>query len=163
VKVLIAVDSSDVAQRAVVFAGKILAGRNDVEVTLFHVVESIPEFVLAESKQGGSMNALRLVADEWAESNRLAGERLLAAQREALTRAGVPATCVHERLAQKESRPESCRVVAALAIIDEMKRENYDVVVIGRRGTSSTIPTLMGGVAEKVAREAFGRTLWVVD
>jgi nucleotide-binding universal stress UspA family protein len=50
-----------------------------------------------------------------------------------------------------------------LAIIEEMRQGNYDLVVIGRRGASATIPTLVGGVAEKIAREAYGRTLWIVD
>ena len=51
----------------------------------------------------------------------------------------------------------------ALAIIQEMKQGNYDTVVIGRRGTSARVESFLGGVAEKVAREAYGRTLCIVD
>lgn len=162
VKVLLAVDNSDVSRRAVAFAANLLGKRSDrdVEVTVYHVVETVPEFVLAGSQQA---TALRELADEWAEKNRSAGERLLAEYRETLTHAGIPAPAVQTKLGQKEGRPEAGRVVAALAIIDEMQQGNYDLVVLGRRGASATIPTLLGGVAEKVAREAHGRTICIVD
>jgi nucleotide-binding universal stress UspA family protein len=51
----------------------------------------------------------------------------------------------------------------AIAIIEEMRQGIYDLVVIGRRGASATIPSLVGRVAEKIAREAYGWTLWIVD
>ncbi len=164
-KVLIAVDGSEVSRKAVAFAGKMLGRRaeRDVEVTLFHVVESLPDFLLPRTSQGGTAGSLRQAADEWAETNRLAGERLLTESREALIQAGIPAAVIETRLGRKEARPEASRVVAAIAIIEEMRQGNYDLVVIGRRGASATIPTLVGGVAEKVAREAYGRTLWIVD
>ncbi len=164
-KVLIAVDGSAVSRKAVAFAGKMLGRRaeRDVEVTLFHVAEALPEFLLPRAGQGGAAGSLRVAAEEWAENNRLAGERLLAESREALIQAGIPAEAVHTRLGRKEGDPEAARVVAAIAIIEEMRQGNYDLVVIGRRGASATIHTLVGSVAEKVAREAYGRTLWIVD
>lgn len=163
VKVLIAIDSSDVSGRAVAFAGNMLAGRTGkLEVTLFHVVESIPEFVIAGAKTPVIASTLREAAKEWGETNRQIGERLLKEQQEALVRAGVAPQLVRVKVCHKESRPESARVVAALAIIEEMQ-QGYDVVVIGRRGASSSIPTILGSVAEKVARESHGRTLWIVD
>lgn len=162
-KVLIAIDSSEVSRRAVAFAGNLLGGRpGKLDVTLFHVVESLPEFVIAGAKTAAASSTLREAGNEWAETNRLIGERLLKEQEEVLVRSGVPAASLHVKLCHKESRPESSRVVAALAIIEEMQ-QGYDVVVIGRRGASTTIPTLLGSVAEKVARESHGRTLWIVD
>ncbi len=164
-KVLIAVDGSDVSRKAVAFAGNVLGRRaeRDVEVTLFHVAESLPEFLLHRGGAGGTAASLRQAAEEWAETNRLAGERLLTADREALLQAGIPAPALQTKLCRKEAPPEASRVMAAIAIIEEMRHGNYDVVVIGRRGASATIPTLVGGVAEKIAREAYGRTLWIVD
>lgn len=157
-KVLIAVDNSEASQRALAFAGRMLGDRPalDIEITLFHVVESLPEFLLAAG-------AFKPAADQWAQTRRQEGEKFLAAQRDALTKAGVPAKAVHTKLCCKEGRPESIRVVAALAVIEEMQQGKYDVVVIGRRGASATIPTLLGGVAEKIAREAHGKTVWIVD
>jgi nucleotide-binding universal stress UspA family protein len=165
VKVLIAIDDSDVSRKAVAFAARILGRRvdKDVEITLFHVVESLPEYILARSYQGGAGSAFRQVAEEWAESNRTNGERLLTEQRQALVTAGFPTAQLHTKMIEKEGRPESRRVITALAIIEEMKGGGYDIVVIGRRGASAAIETFLGSVAEKIAREAQGCTLWIVD
>lgn len=157
-KVLVAVDSSEASNKAVAFAAGL--GRETTQVTLFHVIESLPEFIVQRSTVGGTYAG---IAEEWAVANRTSGEALLAEQKKNLVSAGVPAAQVHTKLCQKESLPEAARVVAALAIIEEMKLGNYDIVVIGRRGSSARIESFLGGVAEKVAREAFGRTLCIVD
>ena len=88
---------------------------------------------------------------------------MLTESRESLIQAGISAPAIATKLGRKESRPDATRVVAAIAVIEEMQQGNYEIVVIGRRGASATIPTLVGGVAEKIAREAHGRTLWIVD
>jgi len=165
VKVLIAVDDSDVSRKAVAFAGKLLGHREepDADVTLFHVVESLPEFILARSGNGEAASAFRQVAEEWAQTSRDLGEKLLAEQSLTLAAAGVPPARIDTRLCQKEARPEARRVVAALAIIEEMKQGGYDLVFIGRRGSSGSIESFIGGVAEKVAREAQGVSLCIVD
>lgn len=164
-KVLVAIDDSEVSRKAVVFAGKLLGPRSkqDCEVTLFHVCESLPEFILARSGSGDDNNAFRKVADEWANTGKALGEKLLEEQALTLTAAGIPPAKVNIRLCQKEARPEARRVVAALAIIEEMKQGGYDLVVIGRRGSSASIESFIGGVAEKVAREARGCALCIVD
>jgi nucleotide-binding universal stress UspA family protein len=165
VKVLVAVDDSEVSRKAVAFAGKLLGPRtiSDCDVTLFHVCESLPEFILARTAAGEENSAFRQVAAEWARTGRTLGEKLLEEQALTLVAAGIPPEKVNVRLCQKESRPESRRVVAALAIIEEMKQGGYDLVVIGRRGTSASIESFLGGVAEKIAREARGCSVCIVD
>ncbi len=164
-KVLIAVDGSEASRKVVAFAGKMFGGRTarDAEVVVFHVVDAVPEFLLPHGGTGGGASPLRQAADEWAETNRLAGERLLTESRDALIRAGIPAPSVQTKLGRREALPEASRVVAAIALIEEMRQGNYDIVVVGRRGASASIPSLVGSVAEKIAREAYGRTLWIVD
>lgn len=164
-KVLLAIDDSEVSRKAVAFCGKML-GRGtypDLDVTLFHVVESLPDFILARSGDTSGGSAYRQVAEDWAENNRQGGEKLLSAQKQALAATGIPDERINTKLCQKESRPEARRVVAAMGIIEEMKSGRYDVVIIGRRGASASLETFLGSVAEKVAREANGRTLWIVD
>jgi nucleotide-binding universal stress UspA family protein len=159
VKILVAVDSSAAARKAVGFAANLARGAS-AEITLFHVVECLPDFLVQKAGGGG---AFATVASEWAKSNAEAGERLLTEQRQALVGTGMATAKVHTRCCQRESRPEAKRVVAALAIIDEMKQGGYDVVVLGRRATASQNESLIGGVAEKVAREAHGKTVCIVD
>ena len=164
-KVLVAVDASGGSKKAVAFAGRLLAGRKDPQcsITLFHVVESLPEYILTKSESGGTGSATWQVVDEWAQTSRAQGDALLAELSQALTAAGVAASQVQTKLCQKECRPESERVVAAVAIIGEMQQGHYDLVIVGRRGDSAAIPTFLGGVAEKVTRAAAGRAVCVVD
>lgn len=163
VKVLVAIDESEVSRKAVDLIGTLFGRRQDVDVTLFHVVESLPEFILARSHQGGADNAYRKVADECAEACRTQGSKLLADAAQKLTTGGLTAGSIATKLSQKEGRPEARRVVAALAIIEEMKHGNYDLVFIGRRSSAACADTFIGGVAEKVTREAGGRTVCIVD
>ena len=160
--VLVAIDDSAAARKSVSFAARLVSGGksgND-RITLLHVVECLPDYIARRSSSGGSYEA---VAKEWAEANRKGGENLLASYRDELVAAGVPAERIQTKCLQKDSLPEAARVVAALAVIQEMKQGNYDTVVIGRRGTSSRVESFLGGVAEKVAREAYGRNLCIVD
>lgn len=164
-KVLLAVDQSQESTRAVKFVGQVLGNRTtkDAEIILFHVVESLPDYILDRSARAESGGALRQLAEEWEGSNKEAGEKLLAQLRASLESAGVPASCLKAKLVVKDARPEARRIVAAIAIIEEMKQGGYDVVVVGRRGTSRGLETFLGSVAEKITREAHGKTVWVVD
>jgi nucleotide-binding universal stress UspA family protein len=162
VNVLVAIDDSAAARKSVSFAARLVSGAkpgND-RITLLHVVECLPDYITRRSSSGGSYEA---VAREWADANRKGGENLLASYRDELVAAGIPAERIQTKCLQKDSLPEAARVVAAMAIIQEMKQGNYDTVVIGRRGTSARVESFLGGVAEKVAREAHGRTLCIVD
>jgi hypothetical protein len=70
------------------------------------------------------------------------------------------------KLVVREGRPEARKVVAALAIIEELNRGPYEIVCLGRRGTGAAgtaMSSFPGSVAEKVLRSAQGKTVWVVD
>lgn len=158
-KVLVAVDGSQASTKAVGFARALVAGNPDVSVTLFHVVDTLPEFIATRT----ATDVYGTVARDWADSHRSEGQRILAAHRDDLTRAGVPATAIRTALLERESRPEARRTSAAIAIIEEMRNGGHDVVVLGRRSTSATNESLIGSVAERIARESAGRTICIVD
>ncbi len=44
-----------------------------------------------------------------------------------------------------------------------MKKGDYQVVCVGRRGTSSAQGSFPASMAEKILQESRGRTIWVVD
>ena len=164
-KVLLTLDHSPASDKAVAFVAKVLgkSALPGLEITLFHVVEPLPDFIESRSQPAAAGNAFRQVADEWSRESQAGGERLVASAQQKLGAAGIAAASLKSKLVARDSRPESRRVVATLAIIEELKSGSYDVVVVGRRGTSATIPTLIGGVAEKIARECHGKTVWIVD
>lgn len=161
--VLICVDHSNSSTKAVQFAAGIL-GKSaipNLDVTLLHVAELLPEFVLSEEPAPGMTQ--RSLADSWAERSRSQGQKLLDEQQAALQAAGVPAQALHTKLSTASCLPESKKIAAALSLITEIKSGPYDVICIGRRGASQIASSIVGGVAEKVIRECHGKTVWLVD
>ena len=165
VNILLAVDHSDASRKAVDFAGEVL-GKTDsggIAVTLLHVVESLPDYLLNRVTDENVSSADKQVADEWTENDRAKGEELLAESKRHLVDQGVGETTIETKLLVKSGTPEARKVVAALAIIEQMKQGPYDVVCLVRRGFAAAAGSFLGSVAEKVLREAAGKTVWVVD
>lgn len=164
-KILLAVDKSAASDKAVAFVGDLLSGRrsDDVSITLLHIVESMPDYLLYEGSKGRSREIYEQLVHEWEVSRRQVGQKLLDEQQQRLVESGVPVDGIETKLVEKESRPESKKVVAALSLIEEMNRGDYSVVALGRRGSTAAEGSFLGSVAEKVLREAAGRTVWVID
>jgi nucleotide-binding universal stress UspA family protein len=164
VNVLVCVDRSDASRKVVGFVAELLKGRGAAgqdRITLYHVAEFLPEFLLSDHPEPGMTS--RGLAERWASRAKSDGERVLAERQQELIAAGLPAESVQVKLDLKDCLPESKKVAAALAIIEEMQGGNYDLVCIGRRGASELAVSFIGGVTEKVIREAHGRSMLVVD
>lgn len=162
---LLAVDYSDASDKAVKFVSSCFgkSPADNLKVTLFHVAESLPSFVIPAHHMAESEQIFAEAADAWEKANQKAGEELLAKYRDQLVSAGLAASAVAIKLAQRDSLPEAKQVVAAQTIISEMQSGSYDVVVLGRRAKSAMSDSFVGTVASKVLREATGKTVWIVD
>jgi nucleotide-binding universal stress UspA family protein len=162
VNVLVCVDRSEASQKVVRRVAEWFGKRTGGDrVTVFHVAEFLPEFLLSDQPEAGF--TLRSLAERWGTQAKEEGDQLLKSAQQALIAGGVPAASVAVKLDVEACRPESKKVAAALAIIREMQAGDYDLVCIGRRGASELSASLIGGVAEKVLREAHGRSVLVVD
>lgn len=159
--VLVCVDASEVSQALVQAVAELLRERSGDQFVLYTVAEVLPDYVQSEQPQAGMTP--RNVAENHAETTRKAGEALLQRSREQLISAGIAADSVQTKLGCTDCLPESKKVAAALAIIDEMKSGQYDLVCLGRRGASELKVSLIGGVTEKVLREGHGRAILVID
>lgn len=164
-KILLAIDASDASRKAVEFLGKAFGDNAPatLSITLLHVVDSLPDYIMSRSSDPHAAPAFREVATEWTASARNEGEKLIATYASRLTSAGIPGAALNQKLVTKDALPEARKVIAALTIIEEMKTGKYDVVCVGRRGTSAASGAFPGSVAEKILREAMGTTVWVVD
>jgi nucleotide-binding universal stress UspA family protein len=163
--ILLTIDHSEASRKAVRFVGEMVGGRpaEFATVTLFHVIESLPDFVISGTSHPQLASAFRDVAQEWTETDRRSGDKLLAERKKQLVELGVAAQSIQTKLVVKNALPEAKKVMAALAIIEEMKQGPYTVVCLGRRGASAADGVFPGSVASKVIREAQGKTVWVVD
>ncbi len=142
--VLIAVDGSEQAMRAVDHAGFILEGRDDVPVTLFHVPPPLP-------------GAARGPVSPEACSGEVA-ERdypFLARAREELLRAGVPEASVRVSACRRGRDPSR-------ALLREAHEGGYGTVVLGRRGLTGARAFFLGSVSSKLVSGARQMAVWVV-
>jgi nucleotide-binding universal stress UspA family protein len=139
-KVLVALDTSEEAMRAVDYVGAMLEG-TDWQITLFHVIRGFEDW-LAELKEDyeQAAKATSTVFEEASvrlEKVGLKGDRIFTKIVSGMT-----------------SRAE--------AIFLEAKNGGYGTIVVGRRGLSRVEEFFMGRVSSKVLQLAKDMTVWVV-
>jgi nucleotide-binding universal stress UspA family protein len=144
--VLLAVDDSENARRAVAYVAFMLGGIEDSRVTLLHVISEPEEdyFAKIEEKQ------------KWLDQYRRRVETFLEQYRRELIDAGFPAEAV------KTSSPlRSCPSIAE-CILAELDRSQYGTLVVGRQGLSRKEEFLFGSVSSKIVGHARNCAVWVV-
>jgi len=146
--ILIAVDASDNARRAVDYAATILAGAADVRITLLYV-ERAPRRDLFETEEA------------WLGQCKLEHERVfdfLHDARERLVKAGLPAEAIAERTLLCSAEPS-----IAQTILDVQQEGGHGTLVVGRRGLTKGEEFLFGSVSTKLVRDAKNCAVWVVQ
>jgi nucleotide-binding universal stress UspA family protein len=148
-RVLIAIDNSENALRAVDHAGFMLAG-TDCPVTIFHSMRHLRRFVPQE------------VLDEAPELEELwktkAGQEIepfMTKAKEMLVKAGVSESQISEKVVDGSRS-------AASDILEEARNNEYGTIVMGRRGISGVQEFFMGSVSSKVLQSSTGMATWIV-
>ena len=148
-RVLIAVDSSENALRAVDHAGFMLSG-TECPVTIFHTMRHLRRFVPQE------------VLDEAPELEKLwktkAGQEIepfMKKAEEMLIEAGVSESQISKKIVDGSRS-------AASDILEEVRNNQYGTIVMGRRGISGVQEFFMGSVSSKVLQNATGMAVWIV-
>jgi len=148
-RVLIAIDSSENALRAVDHAGFMLSG-TDCPVTIFHTMRHLRRFVPQE------------VLDEAPELEELwktkAGQEIepfMTKAEEMLVKAGVSESHISKKIVDGSRSPAS-------DILEEARNNEYGTIVMGRRGISGVQEFFMGSVSSKVLQNSTGMAVWIV-
>jgi len=144
--VLLAVDDSANARRAVAYVAYMLGGVENSRVTLLHVISEPEEdyFAKIEEKQ------------KWLEQYRHRVEAVLEQYRSEVVAAGFPAEAV-----QTSATLRSCPSIAE-CILSELGRTPYGTLVVGRQGLSRKAEFLFGSVSSKIVGHARNCAVWVV-
>jgi nucleotide-binding universal stress UspA family protein len=148
-KVLIAMDRSENALRAVEHADYMLSG-TDCQVTLFHSKRHLRRFVPQEI-----IEAAPELEELWANK---AAEQIapyIKKAKEMLLDASIPES-------QLKTRVVDGTRDAASDIIKEAKSNDYGTVVLGRQGHSGVKEFFMGSVTRKVLQDCAGMAVWLV-
>ena len=152
-KILITVDGSQAADRAVDYVG-FMQGEmiKDLKVTLFHVMNPVPAFLRRDSQRDPS--AFKRVR-ELETRNRQAAKQVLDRTRGRLLKLGMSGDDIELKPSPRASDP-------ARDILFEAEHGMYDAVVLGRRGLSKAQEFFVGSITNKVVQHAERLPIWVV-
>jgi nucleotide-binding universal stress UspA family protein len=156
-KILIALDSSEGAWRAVEYVAKAFGDTQAVQVTLLHVLSGLPPAFwddghILEEKEKESRQRLRA---SWQQEQEKKWLNLVKKARECLTTAGIPEDAVVNKF-----KPKYFDV--AEDILREAQTGSFDTIVMGRRGLGTAKSLLLGSVTQKVVQNAKGRAVTIV-
>lgn len=146
--ILIAVDASDNALRAVDYAATVLGGAPGVRVTLLYV-ERAPGRDLFET-EAAWLGQCQL------EKNRVFD--FLKTARQRLAAVGLPDQAVTERTLLCSAEPS-----IAQTILDVQQEGGFGTLVVGRRGLTKGEEFLFGSVSTRLVRDAKNCAVWVVQ
>ncbi|MBW2194748.1 MAG: universal stress protein [Deltaproteobacteria bacterium] len=145
--VLVAVDDSDNARRAVSYVAQLLGGFTGFNVTVLHVVPEAEEDYFASDSE----------RDAWFKQYQQKVTAMLEDYRQILLKGGFDASHVSVR-----SPLRYCPSMAE-CILSERDELAYDTIVVGRQGLSRKEEFLFGSISSKIVTHARNCTVWVVE
>jgi nucleotide-binding universal stress UspA family protein len=157
-KMLIAIDGSDNAMKAVEYAARQFSGVNDLFLTILHVVPYPPAPLWDDG---------HIPTEEESEIRSKDLERWLKNEKAKL--GPVFDKAVHI-LTGSDIKPENIRtksisdsIDVAGSILEEARDGGYDTLVLGRRGLSPAKHFLMGSVTSKIVSHGTGIAICIVE
>jgi len=145
--ILIAVDDSENARRAVSYVGQLLGGIPGFKVTVLHVIpEAEEDYFPTEAEK-----------EQWLSQYKQKVDAMLENDRQMLLQAGFNSKDVSVR--------SSLRYCPSMAecILAERDQTQYDTIVVGRQGVSRSEEFLFGSISSKIVTHARSCTVWVVN
>lgn len=148
-RILVAVDGSESAFRAVDHVSFIFRNNPHAIITLFHVTPRLKDYCLVDA----------FAADEDLESAVLQSEKKCIAQFLAVARKKfADAGIAKEQIVIRQTKP---RFSISEAILEEIQNRDYGTVVVGRRGTDRAF--YIGRVSNSVLAKTSRRAVWLVS
>ncbi len=157
-KILIAIDSSKGAMKAVDHVGQQFGGMSDVHITLFHVLTKLPPQFWDDGHllTGDEKDAREKVVRRWMENQGIAIEPFFKRAIEQLTNRGISRQQIETKtVSESESVPEG--------ILAEAKEGGYQMLAIGRHSYSRAERILIGSVTSKIVNLGAGIPVCVVE
>lgn len=145
--ILIAVDESDNARRAVSYVGQLLKGVRGFKILILHVISHPEEDYFPTSTE----------KEKWLSKYKLKVDAMLEDYRQILIREDFEPGDVSVR-----STLRYCPSMAQ-CILAERDETQYSTIVVGRQGLSRSEEFLFGSVSSKIVNHARNCTVWVVE
>ena len=145
--ILIAVDHSENARRAVTYVAQLLGGLGGFKVAILHVIPEAEEDYFSTTEE----------KEKWLSQYTHKTAAMLEDYRQILIQAGFDADDVSVR-----SPLRYCPSMAE-CILAERDETQYHTLVVGRQGISRSEEFLFGSVSSKIVNHAKKCTVWVVE
>ncbi len=145
--ILIAVDESENARRAVSYVGQLLGGLKGFKVAILHVVPEPEEDYFSDSAE----------KEKWLAQYTQKIDAALERYSQILIRDGFDPKDV-----SVFSTMRHCPSLAS-CILSEREKFQYSTIVVGRQGLSRSEEFLFGSVSSKIVNHARNCTVWVVE
>jgi hypothetical protein len=155
-KMLIALDDSSSALRAVEYAGVQFAGGNDLRIGLVHVLPNLPAIfwdeghILSEEEK----RERKKVVDKWISDRKAKMDPVFRKAAEVLTKNGIPA-------GQIATKSISDSTDVAQSILEEAKDGGYQTVIVGRCDRSAK--HMLGSVSGRIVQLGSGVAVTIVE
>lgn len=154
-KILIALDDSISAMRAVEYAGSQFSGLGDLQIELVHVLPNLPAIfwdeghILSEDEK----KERKRVVDKWIADRKARMEPVFRKASEVLTKNSVkPQQIVAKSISDSTDVSQS--------ILEEARDGGYQTIVIGR--CNHTAKHLLGSVSGRIVNQAAGMAVTVI-
>jgi len=145
--ILIAVDESENARRAVSYVSQLLAGVKGLKVLILHVISQPEEDYFPTSAE----------KENWLSKYQLKVDVMLEDYRQMFMRKGFDPDDI--------SVQSTLRYCPSLSecILTEHDKTQYSTIVVGRKGLSRSEEFLFGSISSKIVNHARNCTVWVVE
>jgi nucleotide-binding universal stress UspA family protein len=145
--ILIAVDDSENARRAVSYVSQILTGVKGFKILILHVISQPEEDYFSASAE----------KESWLSTYQLKVDAMLEDYRQILIREGFDPDDISVR--------STLRYCPSLSecILEEQDKTQYSTLVVGRQGLSRSEEFLFGSISSKIVTHARNCTVWVVE
>lgn len=147
--ILLPIDASEKALKAVDHAGFILSG-TDRKIILFHSKQELSSFV--PKALLGSIPSIKAM---WAKKSKADIEPYLAQAKELLLNSGIPGKNITTKVIEGSDRADR-------DIFKEAAQSSCGTIVVGRQGISAEQEFSMGGNTRKIMEGASDMAVWIV-
>ena len=145
--ILIAVDDSENARRAVSYVSQLLADLKGFKILILHVINQPEEDYFSTSAE----------KESWLSANQLKVDVMLEDYRQILICEGFDPDDISVR-----STLQYCPSLSE-CILAEQDKTQYSTIVVGRQGLSRSEEFLFGSISSKIVTHARNCTVWVVE
>jgi nucleotide-binding universal stress UspA family protein len=158
IKLLIPLDGSEAAMRAVEYVASTFGHTPDVQITLIHILPELPPSFWDDGhilSEGEHQNREARISD-WETAQSAQWQSIFAQARDKLIKAGIAAEALKIKFQAQYGD-------VAEDILDEAEAEGCSTIIIGRSGQTGARKFFPGSVTDKVVNHPRGMAVTLVD